>query len=268
MPELPEVETVRLGLEPKLINSKILSASLIDAKPHKKYKDIKLCEGQTIRAVKRRGKFLILKLSGDLDLIIHLGMTGVLSFEPFEKHSRVRLSFKDKNLYFQDVRRFGRFLVVPAGNYASMPTLEHMGPEPLSKDFNARQFYNALKKSQSAIKSYILSQKPVAGLGNIYVDESLWQAKIHPAKAANKIGKAKAKALVMIIKEILTAALKAQGTTLNDYRTVEGDSGEFATALQVYGRKGLACFRCGEPIERMVIAGRGTHFCAKCQKQS
>lgn len=266
MPELPEVETVRLGLEPRLLNTKILSASLVDAKPHKKYKDLELSVGQSIKAVKRRGKFLILKLSGNLDLIIHLGMTGVLAFEPFEKHTRVKLEFANENLYFQDLRRFGRFLVVPAGNYQSMPTLHHMGPEPLADAFNPKQFHKALKKTQTAIKTYILSQRPVAGLGNIYVDEALWRAKIHPKTAANKLKKAKAHALVPIIKEILSASLEAQGTTLNDYRTVEGDSGEYAAALQVYGRKGLSCHRCAKKIERIVVAGRGTHICPNCQK--
>jgi len=265
MPELPEVETVRRELEPILINQKILSASLVDAVPHKKYQNLELCVNQTIKSVNRRGKFLILALSNNLELIIHLGMTGVIAFEPFEKHLRVKLELKDNTLYFQDVRRFGRFLVVNAQDYKSMPTLHTMGPEPFSKEFSNKHFFAALQKSNTAIKNYLLSQKPVAGLGNIYVDEALWQVKINPQSKAKNISKAKVNKLRQAIIEILAASIKAQGTTLNDYRTVSGEVGEYAQQLNVYSHTGKPCPRCKTSIERIVLAGRSTHFCPKCQ---
>ena len=266
MPELPEVETVRRELEPILINQEIISASLVDAVAHKKYQDLELAVGQTIKSVNRRGKFLILELSNDLELIIHLGMTGVIAFKPFKKHVRVKLELKENTLYFQDVRRFGRFLVVAAKDYKSMPTLHSMGPEPLSNDFSNKQFLAALQKSTTAIKTYLLSQKPVAGLGNIYVDEALWQAKINPQTKSKEVPANKAKKLRRAIIEILAASIEAQGTTLNDYRTVSGEVGEYANQLNVYSHSGEPCPRCKTAIERIVLGGRSTHFCPKCQK--
>ncbi len=265
MPELPEVETVRLELEPILVNQKILSASLVDAIPAKKYQDLELAIGQTIKSVNRRGKFLILELSNNLELIIHLGMTGVIAFKEFEKHVRVKLELENNSLYFQDVRRFGRFLVVKAKDYKSMPTLHKMGPEPFSKQFTNKQFFTALQKSNTALKTYLLSQKPVAGLGNIYVDEALWQVKINPQTKAKDISLAKVKRLRKAIIEILQASIEAQGTTLNDYRTVSGEVGEYANQLNVYGHTGEPCPRCKTEIERIILGGRSTHFCPKCQ---
>lgn len=265
MPELPEVETVRRELEPILLNQKIISASLVDAVPHKRYQDLEKSIGQTIKSVNRRGKFLILGLSNNLELIIHLGMTGVIAFKAFEKHVRVKLELKNNTLYFQDVRRFGRFLVVSAKDYKSMPTLYTMGPEPFSKEFTDQQFFAALQKSNTAIKTYLLSQKPVAGLGNIYVDEALWQVKINPQTKAKNVSDKQTQKLRKAIIEILAASIEAQGTTLNDYRTVAGEVGEYANQLNVYSHTGEPCPRCKAAIERIVLGGRSTHFCPQCQ---
>ena len=183
IPELPEVETVRRELEPWLTGRKILAAELVDAVPGPKYVDLERAVGATITAVNRRGKFLLLPLGED-ELVIHLGMTGIITPQDPEKHVRVRLELSpgaNLALYFQDVRRFGRFLVVPAGDYRTLPTLHAMGPEPLSDDFNAEAFAKALKKSSTPIKTYLLSQKPVAGVGNIYADEALWGEQNPPA---------------------------------------------------------------------------------------
>lgn len=269
MPELPEVETVRRELEPWLVKRKILSIDLVDAKPGPKYANLLRATGQSIKAVNRRGKFLLLPLSDDDELIIHLGMTGIITPQEPKKHTRVKLELsgkKDSVLYFQDVRRFGRFLIVPQGDYRDLPTLRAMGPEPLSNDFNAKQFAKALAKSSTAVKTYLLSQKPVSGVGNIYADEALWASKIHPLTPANKVPKRQIPLLVDMIKDILEASIKAQGTTLNDYRTVNGEVGAYINELNVYGHKEEPCPRCGTPISKIVVAGRGTHFCKKCQK--
>ena len=270
MPELPEVETVRRELESWLTGRTILRAARADAPPGPKYADLERASGQRIDAVTRRGKFLILPLERGDDLVIHLGMTGIISPNDPGKHVRATLKLSkgdNPTLYFQDVRRFGRFLVVPKGDYSSLPTLHAIGPEPLSDDFNDKQFAKALQKSSTAIKSYLLSQKPVAGVGNIYADEALWGAKVHPLTPANKVPKRQIPLLVAMIKDVLEASIEAQGTTLNDYRTVNGEVGAYIDQLNAYGQSEEPCSRCGTPISKIVVGGRGTHFCSKCQKK-
>ncbi len=196
-------------------------------------------------------------------------MTGIVSPEPFAKHTRVKLTLSpgpNPTLYFQDVRRFGRFLVVPSGQYETLPTLYGMGPEPLEADFMNSNFYRALQASSMPVKPYLLSQRPVSGVGNIYADEALWQARIHPLTPAKAVSKTKAYALAGAIREVLAESLTYKGTTLQDYRTVNGEVGRYAAQLQVYGRGGAPCPRCGRPISKTVVAGRGTHFCPHCQR--
>ena len=269
MPELPEVETVRRELEPWLTGRTILKAERVDAPPGPKYAGLERAAGQRIEAVNRRGKFLILPLSRGDEMVIHLGMTGIIAPKPFEKHVRVRLHLEhdeQPTLHFQDVRRFGRFLVVPTGDYKSLPTLHAMGPEPLSDAFNPVQLEAALAKSGIAVKTYLLSQKPVSGVGNIYADEALWASKIHPLTPANRVSKRQIPLLVTMIKDVLSASIELQGTTLRDYRTVNGEVGAYLDELNAYGQKEEPCPRCGTPISKIVVAGRGTHFCPKCQK--
>ncbi len=248
-----------------------MSAGLVEALPGPKYVGLERAAGQEILAVKRRGKFLLLPLSAGDDLVIHLGMTGIISPEPFAKHMRVRLELSPgphPTLYFQDVRRFGRFLVVPSGRYETLPTLYKMGPEPLESDFTDPGFYRALQLSVVPVKPYLLSQRPVSGVGNIYADEALWRAHVHPLTPAKAISKAKTHALADTIREVLTESLTFKGTTLQDYRTVNGEVGGYAAQLQVYGRTDAPCPRCGRPISKIVVAGRGTHFCPYCQRLS
>ncbi|MEZ4606415.1 MAG: DNA-formamidopyrimidine glycosylase family protein [Deinococcales bacterium] len=167
IPELPEVETVRRELEPWLNQRQILKAGLVDAKPGPKYAELERAIGQKILGVNRRGKFLLLRLDGGDELVIHLGMTGIISPKEPQKHVRVALELSGEGntrLYFQDVRRFGRFLVVKAGDYQSLPTLKTLGVEPLSEDFKPLDFWQTLQASKMPIKSYLLSQRPVAGV--------------------------------------------------------------------------------------------------------
>ena len=196
-------------------------------------------------------------------------MTGVVSAEPPEAHLRVKLGLDpgpQPTLYFRDPRRFGRFLVVPAGDYRTLPTLHAMGPEPLSDDFTSAELARALKRSGTPVKSYLLSQKPVAGVGNIYADEALWRARIHPLTPAKYVSRRKVGPLRDAIREVLEASLRAQGTTLNDYRTVNGEVGAYREELNVYGHSDEPCPRCGKEIHKIVLGGRGTHFCPRCQK--
>ena len=260
---------MRRELKPWLTSRTVVNAELVEALPGPKYDNLERAVGQKILRVERRGKFLLLPLSAGDDLVIHLGMTGIVSPEPFAKHTRVKLELSpgpNPTLYFQDVRRFGRFLVVPSGQYETLPTLYKMGPEPLEAAFTDASFYRALQASSTSIKPFLLSQRPVSGVGNIYADEALWRARIHPLTPARSISKAKAYALAGAIREVLTASLTFKGTTLQDYRTVNGEVGGYAAQLQVYGRPDAPCPRCGRPISKIVVAGRGTHFCPHCQR--
>lgn len=267
MPELPEVETVRRELEPWLEHAIVSHAALVDAPEGKKYANLSRCIGQTIEAVQRRGKFLILPLSEGDELIIHLGMTGIITPKLPAKHLRVKLEFHNAaTLYFQDTRRFGRFLVVKAGEYQSLPTLASLGIEPFDEAFSADYLAKQLAKSRTAIKTYLLSQKPVAGLGNIYADEVLWQVQIHPRTASNAVPKNLMPQLRDAIVDILQKSIEAQGTTLNDYRTVNGEVGAYLEQLNAYGQAGKPCPRCKGLLEREVIGGRSSHFCPQCQQ--
>ena len=285
---MPEVETVRRELAPWLAGRTVLDARLTAAEAGPKYRSLDRLAGQDIVEVTRRGKFLVLPLerAGERldDLVIHLGMTGVISATPPARpqHLRVQLQLSPGgkapvilgqpepdagSLYFTDIRRFGRFLVTPAGDYRELPTLHAMGPEPLGAGFTVDGFAAALARSAVAIKTYLLSQKPVAGLGNIYVDEALWRARLHPLLPSAEVPAERLPDLHRAIRDVLTESIEAEGTTLSDYRTVKGSSGAFGARLQAYGRAGEACLRCGSTMERIVIGGRSTHYCPNCQVQ-
>jgi formamidopyrimidine-DNA glycosylase len=269
MPELPEVETVRRELEPWLIGRTIVRAERVDAPIGPKYAHLAKAAGQRIEAVGRRGKFIVMPLSHGSELIVHLGMTGIVTPERPRQHLRVVMTLSGrapKRLFFQDARRFGRLLVVPAGDYRSLPTLAALGPEPLSDAFTPRGLHEALRKSRMAIKSLLLTQRPVAGLGNIYIDETLWRAGIHPKLAACRITSAQAERIHHEAVDVLRAAIIAQGTTINDYRTVNGNVGEYVNSLAVYGHEGDPCRRCGATLEKIVLGARGTHYCPRCQR--
>ncbi len=269
MPELPEVETVRRELVPWLTGRTIRSARRADAPPGPKYQNLERAAGQRILSVGRRGKFLLMPLSGRDELIVHLGMTGILSPRDPGRHLRVVLELSGRapsTLYFQDVRRFGRFLVVAAGDHRALPTLHHMGPEPLGDDFTVPGFAAALARSDAPIKAWIMSQRPVAGVGNIYCDEALWRARIHPERPARRVPKRKVAALHQAIREVIAASIEAQGTTLNDYRTVNGEVGAYLEQLDAYGHDGEPCKRCRTRLRKIVVGQRGTHFCPRCQR--
>ncbi len=282
VPELPEVESVRRQLEPELLERRVDDV-WFDAHPHARLTDVELVVGHRIDAVERRGKFLLLPL-GDgpmapavpLELVLHLGMTGSLSFGPTPpegadpdggvSHVRTRFVLDDgRTLRFRDPRRFGRVSVVPAGDYAGrIPTLHRLGPEPLSPAFDRDDFAAALARTRAPVKARLLDQRLVAGVGNIYADEALWRARIHPA--SRRVGRARAHELHGHLVDILTAAVEREGTTFSDYQMVNGASGRYADFLEAYGQADLPCRRCGTTMQRTVIAGRGTTYCPRCQR--
>ncbi len=281
IPELPEVETVRRALGPWLCGRTVIAAERVEAPPGPKYAGLERLPGQRIEAVLRRGKFLLLPLSradrsgsaagapgpGD-ELIVHLGMTGVVRRTPPDAHLRVRVRLagpEPSTLYFQDVRRFGRFTVVPSGDYRTLPTLAALGPDALASEFTVAAFARALRRSAMAIKTLLLSQRAVAGVGNIYADEALWRAGIHPERPARQLDRARVAALHQAIGAVLEESVALQGTTLHDYRTVDGEVGSFLERLAVYGHAWEPCPRCGTTIEKVVLGQRGTHVCPRCQ---
>jgi formamidopyrimidine-DNA glycosylase len=254
----------------------VLAVERVDAPPSPKNADLERAVGQRIEGVGRRGKFLLLPLrrpgaaTPADELVVHLGMTGVLSPTPPAVHLRLRLRLDGAApdaLYVQDARRFGRVLVVPRGDYRTLPTLAAMGPEPLGAGFGVAGFARALARSRVAVKTLLLSQRPVSGVGNIYADEALWRARLHPSTPACGVTPAQARRLHGAIREVLAAAVELQGTTLNDYRTVNGALGSYLARLDAYGHGGDPCPRCGTPIERSVLGQRATHACPACQRR-
>ena len=256
-----------------------MRAERVEAPPGPKYARLEDAAGQRIRAVERRGKFLLLPLErprdapdgvvyGDDVVVIHLGMTGIVSAHRPARHERVRITLDDGPdpvLHFQDVRRFGRFLLLPEGDPTGLPTLAALGPEPLSDAFDPADFHRVLRRSDVAVKTLLLSQRPVAGVGNIYADEALWRTRIHPATPARRLTRRHADALGDAIRDVLRAAIEAQGTTLNDYRTVNGNVGAYRRHLAAYGHEGDPCPRCGAAIERTVVGQRSSFSCPTCQ---
>jgi formamidopyrimidine-DNA glycosylase len=266
MPELPEVESVRRQLDPELRGRKIEEV-WYDPLPTipREFVDLGRAEGRTIEHVGRRGKFLISPLDEGLELIMHLGMTGTFRFDIDDPWVRARLWLDDgRELAFRDVRRFGRMAVVDKGDYSKIPTLAKLGPEPLSDEFDPDVFAEVLAKTNSPIKPYLLSQRPVAGVGNIYADEALWQARIHPT--SRSVGRKRAHLLHAAIRDVLAAAVAREGTTFRDFQMVNGESGRNATFLLAYGREGVPCSRCKTPLRKIVLGGRGTTYCPRCQR--
>jgi formamidopyrimidine-DNA glycosylase len=218
-----------------------------------------------VHGVSRRGKFLLAPLDEGLELVLHLGMTGSLRFDAPDPYARARVLLDDsRQLVFRDVRRFGRMVVIEAGDHSSIPFLRHLGPEPLTDEFDPDAFAADLARTRAPIKPYLLTQRPVAGVGNIYADEALWAARIHPA--SRRVGRRRALALHAAIVDVLKGAIEREGTTFRDYVMVNGESGRNAAALVAYGQAGRPCPRCGAPLRRIVLGGRGTTYCPSCQR--
>jgi formamidopyrimidine-DNA glycosylase len=266
VPELPEVESVRRQLQPELAGRTVLEvwSDPLPSVP-REFNDLERLIGRRVRSVGRRGKFLIAPLDTDLELVMHLGMTGSFRFDLDDPYIRARAWLDDgRVLAFRDPRRFGRMAVVPAGDYSSLPTLRLLGPEPLSDDFDPTAFARFLGRTRAPIKPLLLSQRPVAGVGNIYADEALWLARIHPL--SRRVGPDRARALHGAIREVLSAAIEREGTTFRDFQKVDGSAGSNGGFLVAYGQAGRPCPRCSTPLRKIVLGGRGTTYCPRCQR--
>lgn len=273
MPELPEVETVRRGLERLVLGRTILSVEVKVPKMVKTSYQSFLNElpGQRIQAMRRRGKYLVIDF-GQLIMISHLRMEGkYLLFTdqvPTNKHFHLFFKLDDgSTLVYQDVRKFGTFDLLSKNQEEAYFTKKKLGPEPTKKAFKYASFERALMRSDKPIKPLLLDQKLVAGLGNIYVDEVLWAAKVHPETPARELSKAAMKRVHDQTIAILQLGIEKGGSTIRTYRNALGEDGTMQDYLQVYGKTGQPCPRCASMIEKIKLGGRGTHLCPHCQKR-
>jgi formamidopyrimidine-DNA glycosylase len=287
MPELPEVETIRRGLEPVLAGEKIEAVEVLEKKCFiGKAGGI---EGVKVKSLDRRGKALIINLDNGKSLLIHLRMTGQLVYrangagrdaahsvagghpnnsfvgELPDKTTRVIFMFAHGKLFFNDQRKFGFVKVLPTASLPEEPFLAKLGREPWQE--TPENFYKMLSRKSGSIKSVILDQQNIAGVGNIYADEGLFAARVHPARAANLLTKAEAEKLLLALREVMTKSIESGGSSLKNYVKADGTKGDYLDNFaQVFNRTGQPCPVCGGKIEKTRVAGRGTHFCPVCQK--
>ena len=289
MPELPEVETVRRGLEPAMVGKKIRHADIRrpDLRwPFPKNMSERLI-GATVLRLRRRSKYILCDLDTSETLLIHLGMSGRMTILPKSnvktdmlsnfhhlhpapaKHDHVVLDMADgTRISFNDARRFGAMDLITTNVLDNHKLIARLGPEPLGNVFNGLYLFEKLAGKTAPIKSALLDQHLVSGLGNIYVCESLWRAGISPKRLSGKVSRAKINNLVPIIRDVLSEAISAGGSSLKDHRQTNGDLGYFQHTFAVYGREGGACkaLNCKNLIKKIVQAGRSTFFCDNCQK--
>lgn len=287
MPELPEVETVRRGLSELIIGKTVISTENDTEKgfPNTKADVRQFLYGAHITAVRRRAKVLMIDLSTNYSLVIHLKMTGQLVFvdkdERFgaghpndslvnalpDKSTRVTIEFNDgSKLFFNDQRKFGWVKLLPTAEIMNLPFMKKVGPEPLEASFTAEQFANRFKRrGRTNIKAALLDQSVVAGVGNIYADESLWGAKINPKRLVETITPKEFGLLYTDLRDVMNLSISKGGSSNRNYVNAEGKRGSYMDFARVFRREGLPCPRCGTTIEKLRVAGRGTHICPYCQ---
>ena len=275
MPELPEAETIVRGLRPEVVGSRIGGVEVLHAdvlrEPEQAFAD--KVRGRTIVSVGRRGKNVLLTLDEGRVVAVNLGMTGrLLPLSPERAaaggsgHPAVRFGFESgATLVFDDTRRFGTVECLRADEW--LERSRRMGPEPLDASFTAEALHRALRASRAPVRSWLLDQRKIAGVGNIYANEALHLAGIHPRTEARAIGRLQAERLHDAVRVVLSRAIAAGGTTLRDYRNAKGEPGRYARRLQVYDRAGEPCGRCGRRIRRSVFGGRSAFHCPACQRR-
>ena len=283
MPELPEVETVVRDLRPHLVGATIVGARTSWARTLRTHDPLAFADavaGRTVESVERRAKQLVIGLSGDAALTIHLKMTGQLfvvpADAPDDPYVRLVLELADgRELRFRDIRKFGKVglygrdpvsgeLVAEVGGAAVFAAI---GPEPLADEFTVREFRRRLRRRKGRLKPLLLDQSFVAGIGNIYADESLWRSRLHPLRSASSLRPPDERRLYEAVRAVLSEAIERRGSSIDDYTAPDGD-GSMQERLDVYQRTGEACRRCGRPVRRVVVGARSTHFCSWCQRLS
>jgi formamidopyrimidine-DNA glycosylase len=274
VPELPEVETIVADLRPHLVGRTIERAELVFptiVRHPEPEQFVDAIVGMRIESVGRRGKYIFLHLSHDLLLVVHLGMTGQLRLvdeaTPFEKHTHAILFLDDgRQLRYRDPRRFGRLLLGTENALLDARAMPRLGPEPIDPDFAPDELYRRLRKRSAPLKAVLLDQRAIAGVGNIYADESLHRARLRPDRIAGSVSKKSAARLHESLRESLRTAIANRGSSVDTYRDAWGELGGQQEKLLVYGRAGEPCFTCGRPLRAVRIAGRTTVFCTRCQR--
>lgn len=272
MPELPEVETLVRGLKKKLSGKTIMHVKVLRQSILKNITSAQLShqlEGLSFERIRRRGKFIVFQFSGG-HLVSHLRMTGKYLFftgDEYKELTHLRMLIhlaEGGNLVYQDVRCLGTINYYPSK--ASIPSIDRLGPEPLSPKFSATLLAEIISRTTREIKPVLMDQQRLAGVGNIYASEILFHSRIHPKTQANKLGLEKIDLLYKTIGNVLKQAIRLQGTTFSDYRDIENQHGRFQEFLYVYQREGQSCRLCGQSIEKIVQGGRSTFFCPQCQQ--
>jgi formamidopyrimidine-DNA glycosylase len=272
VPELPEVETIRRGLEPAVVGRRIERAVIHDARLTRPFDPDVVAgelEGERIASLDRRGKYLVVRFESGRFLLIHLRMTGnfrVAGSDPADGlHDRAVLRLDNgSDIIYRDIRRFGTWLLVEP--HELEPYLaERVGEEPLGDTFPMAALATRLRGRRAPIKAALLDQRTVAGMGNIYADEALWRARIHPLRPAGELERDELRRLHRALRDALRMGIARQGATLSNYATPDGKSGRMQEEFKVYGREGEPCPRCGTPIEKIRTVGRGTSYCPHCQ---
>ena len=273
MPELPEVETVRRRIAPLVEGATIAGAEIVDPRLTRPVSPSLVADalvGERIAAVERRGKYLLWRLGSGRTLVVHLRMTGsLLHFPagdlPADAYRRATLALDTgAAVGYRDVRRFGTWELLDDGHLR--PYLaSRLGPEPLAPSFTSARLARIVAERRAPIKAVLLDQRRIAGIGNIYADEALWRARIHPRRPAGELDAAEVARLHRAVRAALRRGVELSGSTLRDYVTPDGEGGGMQHEFHVYGRLGEPCDRCGRPIERIVVGGRGTWFCPRCQ---
>ena len=274
MPELPEVETVRRVLAPALEGRTLAHVEIADARLTRPLDPLEVAaelDGERVEAVDRRGKYLIVRFESGRALLVHLRMTGSFLVAPrgelpADPHRRAVVTLDDgSDVAYRDVRRFGTWLLLEPDELD--PYLgARVGPEPLGPGYKATHLAEKLARRRAPVKAAILDQRTVAGVGNIYADEALWRARIHPLTPAEALDPSEVKALHRGVRQALQLGIRRQGSTLRDYRQPDGAPGSAQDEFRVYGRGGEPCERCGTPIDKIRVGGRGTWFCPSCQR--
>lgn len=274
MPELPEVESTARTLRPRLVGRRIQSVGSIDwprMLPNTSQDELSLLlPGLSVCSVDRRGKYLLIELEDDRWLAIHRKMSGNLLLRPFdappELHTHFELGLDDGWLLrFVDARKFGRVYFFPSRADLDTFIAARLGPEPLS-ELDPKSFGELLRKRRGRIKSLLLDQAFLAGVGNLYADEALWEARVHPLRGADTLSATEATRLAEAIRQVLVSGIERRGTSFSNYRDSDDVPGENQEFLQVYGREGQPCPRCGSTIRRITIGMRSAHFCPRCQR--
>jgi len=271
VPELPEVETIRRHLAPQVEGRVLTRLEVLDprwSEPIAGEEVAAAVEGRRVESLARRGKYLVLELEDDVHLMLHLRMTGTLLLDPPDppRYRRVRFGFDDgRQLYFDDPRRFGTGELALGGDARDAFFAARLGVEPLSPDFTSAHLYALTKVSRAPIKAFLLDQRKVAGVGNIYADEALFRARVHPLRPANRLTRKQVAAIRDGVVASLAAGLAAKGASIDDFRHPDGVQGSFQDRFLVHLREGEPCLVCGRPVRKLRAAGRGTYVCERCQ---